>query len=558
MPGTAIDIPAALIAELAVKSLPILAGMLAVTWFMRRSSAAARHLCLALAAAALLALPLASMLLPSWPLGVFGNLPSLAHAGPAALQAPVPAETLKTSESPAISQATEPRGTAMNATADEVGLARATPDQTSAAGWSRWLLLGWAAGAAVLFGGLIAGKLYGLWSIRKAALLEDGPLARTVTDIAARLGLDRAIEVRESARFKVPSVTGVFRPRLLLPLQARTWPAERLRAILHHELAHVRRRDILVQLGAQIACCLYWLNPLVWILERRLFIERERACDDVAIRLEIKASDYAEHLLEVLEEMGDMKKTTWVTAAMAEGTDFRDRIISVLNPVVPRGAPGRGQALAIMAVVLLLIVPLSALSPWSASSAAHSLFHQRGDDLLMADDWGPNARSGAVRTDPQRAERTRSREAREERQADAPKEREMARSEEGDRNLPLDLLLEMLEDPAPAVRESAARILGRREEREAVPALIGALDDENAGVREHVATALGQVQDERAVQPLCKVLLDDSEAVVREHAAAALEMIGDVRAVPALLEAARSDPADSVRRRAVLALDKLQ
>jgi hypothetical protein len=408
-----------------------------------------------------------------------------------------------------------------------------------------------------LLAGLTAGKVYGLWAVRKAVVFQNGSITQAVAEAAARVGLDRPVEVRESGRFKVPSVVGILRPRLLLPQQARHWPQARLKAILHHELAHVRRNDILAQLLAQIACCFYWFNPLIWILERRLFIERERACDDVALRQKIKASDYAGHLMEVLEEMGDMKKTTWVTAAMAEGTDFRDRILSVLNPVVPRTAPRRVQALAVVLLAVLLILPLSAMSPWHTASAARSgpffadsdpMFRSGRDTTVQA----PVRRDREDRQEektarPERADRSRDEDPREERD----------RFDRGTRGISFAFLLEMLQSPVAKIREYAATDLGQRGDPRAVPALLDALDDEDAGVREHVATALGHLEDERAVEPLCDVLLNDRQAVVREHAASALGNIGDERAVKALKKAITSDPDHSVQEHAASALRKI-
>ena len=56
---------------------------------------------------------------------------------------------------------------------------------------------------------------------------------------------------------------------VVIPATAATWPAERVRAVLSHELAHVRRRDWSIQVLAEPFRCVYWFNPLVWIACRR-------------------------------------------------------------------------------------------------------------------------------------------------------------------------------------------------------------------------------------------------------------------------------------------------
>jgi beta-lactamase regulating signal transducer with metallopeptidase domain len=452
----------ALAIELAGKSLLLLIVILSATWFMRRFSAAVRHLYLTMATVSLVVLPFGTILLPSWDLGLLSEPPGT-RAEPA---------VAAIADSAFESVANDQSGTATSA----------SRSREKVLGWSLGL---WAAGAAVLLFGLLGAKFYATWAARSATIIEDDHLRHTVEEIAGRLGLRRAIPVLESDRFQVPCVSGALRPRLVLPFGARSWPSERLEAILRHELAHVRRSDNLVQFLAQIACCMYWPNPLAWILERRLFIERERACDDTVLRQDVMPSDYAHYLMEVMEEMNRTRRTPWLAVAMAEGTDFKDRILSVLNPVARRAAPARRHLVSAIVLCLLVVLPLAALSPWTSTAEVRE--HDRPTP--------------------------------------APAGRHVS--------------------DAPPLDDSVLR------------ALIEALSDETAKVREHAATALGGHRDERAVLPLCRVLLNDREARVREHAAEALGQIGDDRAAEALAVAMRTDPDERVRRHAAMAIGQL-
>ena len=113
------------------------------------------------------------------------------------------------------------------------------------------------------------------------------------------LGIGRNVRALESSRATVPMTWGTLRPVVLLPEEARHWPAARLHAVMLHELVHVRRCDLLAQMAAQAACCLYWFHPLVWLAARQLRKEREGACDDAVLSGGVSAPDYAGHLLEV-------------------------------------------------------------------------------------------------------------------------------------------------------------------------------------------------------------------------------------------------------------------
>ena len=114
------------------------------------------------------------------------------------------------------------------------------------------------------------------------------------------------------------------------------------------------------------------------------------------------------------------------------------------------------------------------------------------------------------------------------------------------------VLRKTLGGPAWIARRNAAWALGALKDSEAVPALIDALKDTDAGVREQVAWALGAIGDRRAVDGLVTAL-GDSVAGVRKQAAWALGAIGDHRAVPGLTKALKDGDA-GVRKQAAWAL----
>ena len=82
-----------------------------------------------------------------------------------------------------------------------------------------------------------------------------------------------------------PALAGFLRPRVYLPTDWAAWPEAHLRSILAHELAHFRGRDLWVLALQTLSLLLFGLNPLVWVLYRRLAHVRELRCDEAAIGL---------------------------------------------------------------------------------------------------------------------------------------------------------------------------------------------------------------------------------------------------------------------------------
>jgi WD40 repeat protein/beta-lactamase regulating signal transducer with metallopeptidase domain len=124
-----------------------------------------------------------------------------------------------------------------------------------------------------------------------------------VASLAARCGV-RAVALRESPAITSPLTLGLFRPVILLPLDRRHWPAAQRALILGHEFAHVRRRDFLAGLVAELAACLCWFHPLVRWLTARLRLEQEYAADAWVASALTDSADYVRFLARLALEQG--------------------------------------------------------------------------------------------------------------------------------------------------------------------------------------------------------------------------------------------------------------
>ncbi|MBZ5729179.1 MAG: TIGR03435 family protein [Acidobacteriia bacterium] len=136
----------------------------------------------------------------------------------------------------------------------------------------------------------------------------------------------------ETEAIAVPVTAGWLRPRIVLPLEWREWDREKLDAVLAHEGAHIRRRDGLVAALAGVNRCVFWFHPLAWVLERKLALLAEQACDESCVAALGDRERYANLLLEMaLVVDGAHGRLRRHALTMAAGSHIRQRIDALLQ-----------------------------------------------------------------------------------------------------------------------------------------------------------------------------------------------------------------------------------
>ncbi|MCZ6486372.1 MAG: M56 family metallopeptidase [Acidobacteria bacterium] len=342
---------------------------------LQRASASARYLVWSSALFALMALPILSLLLPIWQIPLPSDLFPVAVSQPASTVSPVLPPMTPVDESDRqlftpLSQDTETTS-AHNSIVqtgeniplqDPARLSRPVPLLTRTGPWLTWAVMFWFAGALALLVRLMVGWISAWWLVRRAQPIAEKRWKILLRDLGSQVGLAARVTLLQSDRAMTPMAWGLFRPVVLLPKDRSQWSDELRRMVLLHELAHVKRRDCLVQLIASMACSLYWINPMVWMAARRLRIERERACDDHVLSRGVRASDYAETLLQMARSLRSRSFSSMATVTMAT-SQLESRVLAILNPRLHRGALSRGAMALSIAGVACLALPLAAMQP---------------------------------------------------------------------------------------------------------------------------------------------------------------------------------------------------
>jgi beta-lactamase regulating signal transducer with metallopeptidase domain len=163
--------------------------------------------------------------------------------------------------------------------------------------------------------------------------------------------------IYECASVASPVTVGVLRRTILLPASWRSWPKSKLRAILAHEIAHVRRHDPLIAFLARLNCCFFWFHPLSWWLERRLAVTAEQACDDAAVHRTGHARRYAEILLDTAEAVHRRgRRLSWRGVGVYGNGLLGERIDRILRGNAPALSRTRKKLISACCAVLILLV----------------------------------------------------------------------------------------------------------------------------------------------------------------------------------------------------------
>jgi beta-lactamase regulating signal transducer with metallopeptidase domain len=321
----------------------IVAGL--VTLAMRRSSASRRHVVWLAALCAILLVPVAEIQLPNW------NVPANRAALVTPLLPPV-----------ALQPIVQAPGYHGLFTVSPVFTPHAPAPETPPFDYPAVIRVAWIVGASAL----LAWTAFGLLMV--GLLVRRG----TRSDTAEEIGREAApgIRILVCPKLRVPAMAGIIRPSILLPAEALLWDRRRLRMVIAHEAAHIRRRDWLWQLLAQSAWAIHFFNPLAWMALKQLRKESEIACDDFVLGLGFEPASYAHALLDIARTSRFQIAST---VGMARSKNVEGRLKSIVDDHRNRNWVSGKTVLSVLAATLVVATPVALLKAIPVIAANHGV-----------------------------------------------------------------------------------------------------------------------------------------------------------------------------------------
>jgi len=328
---------------------------------LRVRRAAVRHAIWTTVLVASLAMPALSVVLPPlrWALPIVSPSAwlSLEHTRPGPAS-PKAATVPAVASAPGVDLAP-----AIRADGLVTGAGRASPPPALSVSWPVIALGIYVIGVLVLVGRIGLGWRLAHRLLRAAPLIEETePLARLrrATETA---GLRRVPQLAETHLTVVPMTLSVTRPVVVLPTDWPAWNAATLQAVLVHEVAHIARRDALVQHLSVVYRAVFWFSPFAWWLRRGLTTLAEDASDEAVLESGVDRASYAEIVLGFFAALRTTRRRAhWPAIAMAAGSGGTRRVERILAWVATRRRAVPAWMLLVMAVVPIGLVTVLAAS----------------------------------------------------------------------------------------------------------------------------------------------------------------------------------------------------
>ena len=201
--------------------------------------------------------------------------------------------------------------------------------------------------------------------LKKCQVIEQPELTEVFTRLCRTFRIKRNVELcyLDSNRINSPLVIGYLKPKVFLPRRiTETWKTKDIEPVLTHELAHIKRHDILINWLQIIMQLVFFFHPVVWFANWKIRQLREDACDDLAIeQTKTSRKRYVEKMLRIIKESEHEPAFTFqVTGFIETRSSLAKRIIRILSTKY-RAYP-RLTTVSVLSLIFVAIVSITLAS----------------------------------------------------------------------------------------------------------------------------------------------------------------------------------------------------
>ena len=226
--------------------------------------------------------------------------------------------------------------------------------------WQGGVFLIWLVGVLVL-SVLLIQRMFLVKSLIAQSEPAKNRLLETLEESSKQLGIRRNIQMKLSYNASSPAVCGLFKPVILIPTNLLGKIShEKFKAILIHELSHIRRKDLLINCAQTILQIVYFYNPLVWLANAIVRRIREQAVDEmVLVALGAEAKSYSNTLIDVAEMAFSQPTLSLRLVGVVESKKaLSERIKHILSRPFPKSAKLGFLGLLVILISAFILLPM--------------------------------------------------------------------------------------------------------------------------------------------------------------------------------------------------------
>ncbi|MHC4111706.1 MAG: M56 family metallopeptidase [Planctomycetota bacterium] len=228
--------------------------------------------------------------------------------------------------------------------------------------WQAIVFLIWIVGALV-FSILLIQRMFFVLGLIAQSESAKRRLLETLNQCRRQVGIGRNVELKLSSNIQSPAVCGLFKPVILMPTSLlKELSNDKLRAVLIHELVHIKRYDLWVNFAQTFLQIIYFYNPFVWLANSLVRRIREQAVDEsVLVAMGAKAKSYSNTLIDISEMAFFRTNFSLRLIGVAESKKaLHRRIRHMLSRPIPKSA--KIGVLGVVSVITLaaVLLPMAA------------------------------------------------------------------------------------------------------------------------------------------------------------------------------------------------------